>query len=107
MVSANRNGRYRLFYVGAPLAIIPALLFLPALAYLVIDPSVPHARLVAWCAFPLIAVAEVFGVSRLAMSCVERPFGLSNVLSFGALLVLVVIIVCVGLFLAVLAGGMR
>jgi hypothetical protein len=31
---------------------------------------------------------------------------LSNVLSFGALLVLVVIMVCVGLFLAVLAGGL-
>jgi hypothetical protein len=40
------------------------------------------------------------------MSCVQRPFGLSNVLSFGALLVLVAIMVCVGLFLAVLAGGL-
>jgi len=102
---AKGSERYRLFYVGAPLAIIPALIFLPALAYLVIDPRVPHARLAAWALFPAITVAEVFGVWRLAMSCVQRPFGLSNVLSFGALLVLVVIMVCVGLFLAVLAGG--
>ena len=103
---AKGSGRYRLFYVGAPLAIVPALIFLPALAYLVIDPRVSHARLAAWTLFPAIAVAEVFGVWRLAMSCVQRPFGLSNVLSFGALLVLVVIMVCVGLFLAVLAGGL-
>jgi hypothetical protein len=46
-----------LFYVGAPLAIVPALIFLPALAYLVIDPRVSHARLAAWALFPAIAVA--------------------------------------------------
>jgi hypothetical protein len=96
----------RLFYAGAPLAIVPALAFLPAVAYLVVEPKVPHAKLIAWCVFPLMAAAEIFGVQKLAIGCVERPFGLSNVLSFGALLVLVMIMVSVGFFLAMFAGGM-
>lgn len=95
-----------MFYAGAPLAIVPALAFLPAIAYLVVDPRIPHAKLIAWCVFPLMAGAEVLGVQKLAIGCVERPFGFSNVLSFGALLVLLVIMVSVGFFLALFAGGM-
>lgn len=105
MLDTEKRGT-RLFYAGAPLALLPALAFLPATAYLIMDPRVPHARTIAWCLFPLMAVAEVFGVQKLAVGCVERPFGLSNVLSFGALLVLLIIMVSVGFFLALFAGGM-
>jgi hypothetical protein len=98
--------RQRLVFVGAPLAVIPALAFLPALAYLVITPSVPHATLIAALLFPLLAVAEAIGLFRLVRCCVSRPFDLLTAFAFSALLVVLVIAAYTGLFLAVLAGRM-
>ncbi len=98
--------RQRLVFTGAPLAIVPALAFLPALAYLVLTPSLPHATLIAAIAFPLLAIAEVIGLFRLTLCCVTRPFDLLTAFSFGSLLVVLVIAAYTGLFLAVVAGQM-
>ena len=98
--------RQRLVFIGAPLAIIPALAFLPALAYLVITPSVRHASLLAAFIFPAMAVAEIVGLFRLALCCVTRPFDLLTAFAFGSLLVVLVIAAYTGLFLAVIAGRM-
>ncbi len=102
----NARQRQRLVFTGAPLALIPALAFLPALAYLVITPSVRHALLIAAVLFPLLAVAELVGLFRLILCCVSRPFDLLTAFAFGALVVLLVIAAYTGLFLAVLAGRM-
>jgi len=98
--------RERLFYWGAPLAIVPALSILPAFVWLVFDPRVRHAM--AWAAvlFPLLAVAEFVGVAKLVRGCVERPFNLLTMLSLGAMLVLLVIASYTGLFLAALVQRM-
>lgn len=98
--------RQRLVFLGAPLAIVPALAFLPALAYLVITPSVPHATLMAGFLFPVLAAAEVTGLLWLVVCCVMRPFDLLTAFAFSALLVVLVIAAYTGLFLAVLAGRM-
>jgi hypothetical protein len=98
--------RQRLVFLGAPLAIIPALAFLPALAYLVITPSMPHATLIAGLLFPLLALAEITGLFWLVLCCVTRPFDLLTAFAFSALLVVLVIVAYTGLFLAVLAGRM-
>lgn len=98
--------RQRLVFLGAPLAIIPALAFLPALAYLVITPSVPHSTLIAGFLFPILAVAEIIGLFWLVLCCVTRPFDLLTVFAFSALLVILVVAAYTGLFLAVLAGRM-
>lgn len=98
--------RQRLVFVGAPLAIVPALAFLPALAYLVITPSIRHATMFAAILFPVMAVAEVIGLYRLVLCCVTRPFDLLTAFAFSALLILLVIAAYTGLFLAVLAGRM-
>ena len=98
--------RQRLVFLGAPLAIVPALAFLPALAYLVITPSVPHATVIAIFLFALMGAAEIIGLFWLVISCLIRPFDLLTVFAFGTLLVVLVITAYTGLFLAVLAGRM-
>lgn len=98
--------RQRLVFLGAPLAIVPALTFLPALAFLVITPSVSHASLIAGFLFPVLAVAEVIGLFCLVFCCLTPPFDLLTAFAFSALLVVLVIAAYTGLFLAVLAGRM-
>jgi len=98
--------RERLFYWGSALAVGPALLFLPAFVVLVFQPRVRHATLLAILLFPLLAVAEFLGVCKLARGCVARPFTLLTFLSYGALLVLLLIATYTGVFLAALAQRM-
>lgn len=98
--------RERLFYWGAPLAILPALAFLPAFVGLIFAPRVPHATACAAILFPLMGLTEFVGVAKLVRGCVERPFNLLTMLCFGAMLVLLVIAAYTGMFLAALAQRM-
>ena len=94
--------RERAFYLGAPLAIIPALGFLPTFVFLVVNPIIAHAWIIAAIVLPAFALVSSFGLWKLATGAVQRPFGILNALSVGALLVLLVIAAYTGLFLAVL-----
>jgi len=96
--------RERAFYIGAPLAIVPALGFLPAVMCLVVVPKVVHARLIALVLLPVLGLASSFGLWKLAISAVQRPFGILNALSLGALLVLLIIASYTGLFLALITA---
>jgi hypothetical protein len=98
--------RERFFYWGAPLAIVPALGFLLAFVWLIFSPRVAHATAWAVVLFPLMAVAEFVGVTKLEQGCVARPFNLLTMLSLGAMLVLLVIASYTGLFLAALVQRM-
>lgn len=102
----NWRERERLFYWGSALAILPALVFLPAFVALVFHPTIRHATLYAVLVFLTLAVAEFFGVFKLVRGCVARPFDLLTFLSFGALFVLLVIVTYTGVFLAALAQRM-
>jgi hypothetical protein len=96
--------RERWFYWGAPLALGPALAFLPGLVYLVIEPRVKHGRLFAAFLMPLAGSSEFVGVRWLVKGALERPFNLLSLLSAGALMILLVIAAYTGLFLAAFAG---
>lgn len=100
------RSRERLLYWGAPLAILPALLFLPAFVFFVFSPPVAHATLWASTLFPIMLVAEVSGVWKLARGCVEQPFTILTMLSVGAMLVLLVIVTYTGVFLVALVDRM-
>jgi hypothetical protein len=52
----------------------------------------------------LCALAGSWGLWKLALGAVEKPWGIFNVLSVGALLVLLVIAGYTGFFLAVVAA---
>jgi hypothetical protein len=88
--------------IGAPLAIIPALLFLPAVTFLIVFPQVAHGRLIGTFVLPVCALAGSFGLWKLASGAVQKPWGIFNALSFGALLILLIIAGYTGLFLALM-----
>ena len=95
--------RERAFLIGAPLAIVPALCFLPAVTFLLVHPLSAHARWLACLLLPVFAIAGGLGLWKLASSAVERPFGILNVLSFGAILGLLIVAAYTGMFLALIA----
>src|ERR1035437_1031566 len=94
--------RERAFMIGAPLAIVPALVFLPAVMFLIVFPRVAHGRAIALLVLPVCALAGSLGLWKLAMGAVQKPWGIFNVLRFGAVLVLLVIAGYTGLFLALM-----
>jgi hypothetical protein len=101
MISKDREHE---FMIGAPLAIIPALALLPAVTFLIVFPQVAHGRAIGLILLPVCALASCFGLWKLAMGAVEKPWGIFNVLSFGALFVLLVIAGYTGLFLALITS---
>jgi hypothetical protein len=90
------------FLIGAPLAIIPALIFLPAVTFLFVFPQVTHGDAIGFVVLPACALTSCFGLWKLAIGAVQKPWGIFNVLSFGALLVLLVIAAYTGVFLALM-----
>jgi len=98
--SMTAKEREHAFMVAAPLAIIPALAFLPAVMFLVVAPQVAHGRLIGALAIPACALVSIVGLWKLAMGAVQRPWGIFNVLNVGALFVLLVIAGYTGMFLA-------
>ena len=59
-----------------------------------------HGRVIGLIILPPCAMVSSIGLWKLAFGAVQKPWGLFNVLSFGALLVLLVIAGYTGLFLA-------
>jgi hypothetical protein len=96
------KARERAFLIGAPLAIVPALVFLPAVMFLIVFPRITHGRMIGLIVVPLCALASSLGLWKLSLGAVQKPWGILNVLSFSALLVLLVIAGYTGLFLGLL-----
>jgi hypothetical protein len=94
--------RERAFVIGAPLAIVPALAFLPMLMFLVVAPQVAHGRAIGSVLLPVCALTGGVGLWKLALGAVQRPWGLTNILSCGALAILLIIAGYTGLFLALI-----
>ncbi len=101
-MTVQDKNRERAFLIGAPLAIVPALIFLPAVTFLIVFPRVAHGRAIGLILVPPCALASCFGLWKLAIGAVQKPWGIFNVLSFGALLVLLIIAAYTGLFLALM-----
>ncbi len=68
------------------------------------SPKIAHAQAIALVLLPMLGLASSFGLWKLAISAVQRPFGILNALSFGALLVLLIIASYTGLFLALITA---
>lgn len=100
--SMTLKERERAFLIGAPLAIIPALIFLPAVMFLIVLPRVTHGRVIGIVLLPACALTSCIGLWKLALGTVQQPWGIFNVLSFGALIVLIVIAGYTGVFLALM-----
>lgn len=96
--------REHAFLIGAPLAVTSALCVLPVIVFLVIFPRVEHGRIIAGVVLPVCALLGSFGLAKIALGVVEKPWGIFNLLSFAALLVVLVIAGYTGLFLALVAA---
>ena len=94
--------RERSFLIAAPVAIIPALVFLPAVMFLIVFPRMPHGRLIGFFVVAVCALLGSYGLWKLALGAVQKPWGIFNVLNVSALLVLLVIAGYTGIFLALL-----
>jgi hypothetical protein len=94
--------RERAFLIGAPLAIVPALICLPAVTFLIVFPRVAHGRAIGVFLVPIFYLAGSFGLWKLAMGTVQKPWGIFNVLSFGALIIVLFIAGYTGLFLGLM-----
>jgi hypothetical protein len=68
--------RERAFMIGAPLAIIPALTFLPAVTFLIVFPQIAHGRVIGMFILPICALVGSFGLWKLATGAVQKPWGL-------------------------------
>ncbi|HEY4842370.1 MAG TPA: hypothetical protein VIH78_10410 [Terriglobales bacterium] len=100
--SSRSRQRERAFLIGAPLAIVPALAFLPTVTFLIVFPRIAHGRAIGFVVVPVCAMVSSFGLWKLALGAVQKPWGFFNALSFGALIVLLVIAAYTGLFLALM-----
>jgi len=78
--------------------------FLPAVGFLAVIPKVDHAGIIAWLVLPTLVVGGTFGLWKLALGAVQKPFSILNALSVGCLLVILVIAGYTGLFLALLTS---
>jgi hypothetical protein len=96
--------RERAFLIGAPLAVVPALLFLPSVTFLIVFPQIAYGRALGIVVVLLCALVGSLGLWKLALGAVQRPWGLFNVLNFGALCVLLVVAGYTGVFLALMAA---
>jgi hypothetical protein len=94
--------RERDFFVGAALALIPAVSFLPTVTYLIVFPRVAQGRLMGCAIVCFCALLGGIGLWKLALGAADRPWGIFNILNIAALLVLLVIAAYTGVFLALL-----
>ena len=60
--------RERAFLFGAPLAIVPALVFLPAVMFLIVFPQVAHGRAIGLFVLSACALAGKSSVARVILS---------------------------------------
>jgi len=100
--SQTAQERERAFLIGAPLALVPALSFLPAITFLIAFPRVPHGRLIGSILLPICVLLGGTGLWKIAIGAVEKPWGIFNILNAGAVIVVMVIAGYTGLFLALL-----
>ena len=74
-----------------------ALALLPVIGFLLVAPRFAHARIVGAVFLGLFAVCEFLGVPRLAR-CLYGEFDLLGAVAFGALVLLLVILMYTGIF---------
>lgn len=91
--------RERALYLGAPLTVFPALAFLPVVALLILSPRFAHARPLGIVLVPLILMCVGSGILRLAR-CLQHDFDIISFMAGGTLVVLFVILIVSGVFLA-------
>jgi hypothetical protein len=102
----NWDRRNQVFLLGAPLAVVPAVAFLPAFVFVFLrDPLVralPGFHL--WFAFPILVFAQVFGSVLVGFSGFRPRIGYITLLAAATSVFLMVVAAYTGMFFAIFAG---
>jgi hypothetical protein len=103
--------RDRVFLLGAPLAVVPAVAFLPLFTYVVIGPAPPAAPQVLfhpWSAliFSTLVLLWMFGSVLVGFTGFRREFSFVTVFAVATVVFLLVVAAYTGLFFAVFASRM-
>jgi hypothetical protein len=103
--------RNRVFLLGAPLAVVPAVAFLPLFTYVVIgpaSPATPPALLHPWSAliFSTLVLLWMFGSVLIGFAGFRRELSFVTLFAVATVVFLLVVAAYTGLFFAVFAGRM-
>ena len=102
----NWDHRNRVFLLGAPIAAIPAVAFLPLFVYVFLQlPSTrsPSHALVSVLAFSILAFAEMLGVILVGFAGFRAKFGYVTFLATALSVFVGVVSAYTGLFFAIFA----
>ena len=105
--------RDRIFLLGAPLAVIPAVAFLPAFVFVFLRnlaatslPPGPRPGPHPWLAlvFPILVFAQVLGSVLIGYAGFRTRLGYVTLLAMATSVLLLVVAAYTGLFFAIFAG---
>jgi|SRR5450432_956633 len=102
----NWDRRNQVFLLGAPLALIPAVAFLPAFVFVFLRSPVIRAlpAFQLWFAFPLLVFVQVLGSVLVGFAGFRQRIGYVTLLAAATSLFLMVVAAYTGLFFAIFAG---
>jgi hypothetical protein len=102
----NWDRRNQVFLLGAPLAVIPAVAFLPAFVFVFLRYPTARTHFGSWLAFafPVLVFAQVFGSVLVGFAGFPARLGYVTFLAMAVAVFLVVVAAYTGLFFAIFAG---
>ena len=102
----NWERRNQVFLLGAPLAVIPALAFLPAFVFVFLRYPIVRALpgLQLWFAFPLLVFAQMLGSVLVGFAGFRPRIGYVSLLAAAISVFLLIVAAYTGLFFAIFAG---
>jgi len=102
----NWERRNQVFLLGAPLAVVPAVAFLPAFVFVFLRYPIVRALpgFQLWFAFPLLVFAQVLGSVLVGFAGCRPRIGYVSLLAAATSMSPLVVAAYTGLFFAIFAG---
>jgi hypothetical protein len=107
----NWDRRNQIFLLGAPLAVIPAVAFLPAFVFVFLRYPIARTQFDSWLifswlifAFPVLVFSQLFGSVLVGFSGFPARLGYVTFLAAATIVFLMVVAAYTGLFFAIFAG---
>lgn len=103
----NWERRNRVFLLGAPLALIPAVAFLPLFVFVFLrffPTAAPHSAACLAIAFPVLVLAQTLGTVLVGFAGFRGRLGYVTFLAAATLVLLVIVQGYTGLFFGIVIG---
>jgi len=102
----NWDRRNQIFLLGAPLAVIPAVAFLPTFVFVFLKYPIARTQSDSWLvfAFPVFVFSQLFGSVLVGFAGFPARLGYVTFLAMATTVFLMVVAAYTGLFFAIFAG---